>query len=685
MEEPKIIGRYALFTQIDAGGMAAVYIGRSAGAAGFARTVAIKRLHAQFAQDPAFARMFVDEAWVASRIRHPNVVPVLDVVTIESEIFLVLELVLGQSLSRLVPPGGFLPPSIACSIVHGALQGLHAAHTATDEFGRSLGLVHRDVSPQNILVGKDGVARLIDFGVAKALGRSTASGAGELKGKLAYMAPEQIDGHVSSASDVFAAGIVLWELLVGERLFLRDTGSATLAAVASEDIPPPSTVRAYASPRTMRSIDVILMRALARDPGRRFATALDFATALEHATAVASTLETARWVEEAAGPELASREAAIAEVERSSLRLPRLSDEVLSGRPPAPRPHAAGTTMPPALPFSPARASRARLRSRVAFAGAAVLVAGAAGLLFGAGRVRSRELVQMAAASSGPVAPPAVSRAPSCPEGMLPVAGGAFFMGSDDKSATADERPAHPVELRPYCLDATEVTLAEYRACSDHGHCKRSGTENEWEGITALQHRLYDPLCNARDPEGRGAHPVNCVDWDMASRFCREVRGGRLPTEAEWEFAARGSDGRTYPWGDGLPSADLLNACGGECVAWGRTNYDPGAPLSAMYKADDGFATTAPVGQYPKGKTRYGMQDMAGNVWEWVADFHAPYTYSDNAAVNPKGPSIGEERVIRGGAWNGSDPAWLRPTYRYFAPPVMRSHGIGFRCARTLL
>jgi formylglycine-generating enzyme required for sulfatase activity len=315
---------------------------------------------------------------------------------------------------------------------------------------------------------------------------------------------------------------------------------------------------------------------------------------------------------------------------------------------------------------------------------AAVLAAGvlAAGVYVFA--IRGKDSIGPATvASSNPSssasAVPVVAAPPSCPSGMTLVGGGKFFMGSDDKNDEVAERPAHQVTLSPYCIDTTEVTVAHYKQCSDRGECKRAPRENEWPGITAREHKIYDPLCNIRDVDARGSHPINCVDWELAEAFCK-ADGRRLPTEAEWEFATRGSDGRKYPWGDTPPTdGSRLNACGKECLAWGKKlNED----VSAMYSADDGYANTAPVGSFPKGASPFGLQDVVGNVWEWASDWYAPYT--PGAEVDPKGATSGSDRVLRGGAWNGSDPAWVRPTYRFKSPPTLRSHGIGFRCAKTL-
>jgi formylglycine-generating enzyme required for sulfatase activity len=260
---------------------------------------------------------------------------------------------------------------------------------------------------------------------------------------------------------------------------------------------------------------------------------------------------------------------------------------------------------------------------------------------------------------------------------MQKIAGGRFFMGSDDDLPM--EGPSHNVTLSPYCIDTFEVTTGDYRDCSDRGECKRASTANLWSGISADDHAKYDPLCNIRDPETKRNHPINCVDWEMAAIYCKS-HDKRLPTEAEWEFAARGPDGRKYPWGDEAPSATFLNACGKECVDWAKRNKVP--DVSAMFSADDGWATTAPVGSFPKGASRYGLQDVAGNVWEWTSDFFGNYTKEELS--DPRGPETGEERVIRGGGWNGAYASWVRPTFRYKDAPQKRSHGIGFRCARSL-
>jgi formylglycine-generating enzyme required for sulfatase activity len=278
------------------------------------------------------------------------------------------------------------------------------------------------------------------------------------------------------------------------------------------------------------------------------------------------------------------------------------------------------------------------------------------------------------------VAPPLPSTAPApqtCPEGMAKIPAGQYFQGSDAKDAQANEKPAHNVTLDAYCIDLHEVTAGEYEACSNVGKCKRAGNEVDWPKISPADKKLYSPLCTFGQKE-KADHPINCVSWEMSRTYCK-AEDKRLPTEAEWEYATRGPDGRVYPWGDEVPTAKHLNACGTECVAWGQKH---GAPFEALYQEDDGFPTTAPVGKFEAGRSKFGPYDVVGNVWEWVSDWYADYTPEEKK--NPTGPEGGERKVIRGGAFNGSYTSWLRPSFRYAQDPNALSYGIGLRCAKTL-
>src|SRR5688572_12762987 len=257
------VGRYALYGRLAAGGMATVHLGRLAGPTGFTRAVAVKRLHPQFCKDPEFVAMFIDEARLAARIKHPNVVATLDILTMGQELLLVMEYIRGECFSKLLRAARRknLEPTIGVvgSIAAGMLHGLHAAHDATDEQGDLLNVVHRDVSPQNVMVGTDGVARVLDFGVAKASARIQITRDGQMKGKLSYMSPEQLQGiPVDRRADVFAAGVVIWEALTRRRLFVGEDASDVLRKILKEEVPPPSELVPGLSPE----LDHVVLRAL---------------------------------------------------------------------------------------------------------------------------------------------------------------------------------------------------------------------------------------------------------------------------------------------------------------------------------------------------------------------------------------------------------------------------------------
>lgn len=315
----RLLGRYSLHGEIASGGMATVHFGRLLGPVGFSKTVAIKRLHPQFAKDSDFVAMFLDEARVAGRIQHPNVVSTLDVVALDGELYLVMEYIEGESLSKLIrgmrAGGALVPPRIAGSIVAGALYGLHAAHEAKNEHGEPLEIIHRDVSPQNVLVGLDGVPRVLDFGVAKAVGRVQTTREGQIKGKLAYMPPEQILGDdIDRRVDVYSAGVMLWEALVGRRLFDGGNEGNILKKILATEVVPPSKLVEGLSPR----VDEVVMRAVAKKPEHRFATAWDFAVAIEEVLGVETPRQLGAFVLGCARESIQRRSATVRELESLS-------------------------------------------------------------------------------------------------------------------------------------------------------------------------------------------------------------------------------------------------------------------------------------------------------------------------------------------------------------------------------
>jgi serine/threonine protein kinase len=311
------IGRYALFEQFAVGGMATVHLGRLDGAGGFSRVVAIKRLLPHLITNRDFTDMLLNEARLAARVRHPNVVATLDVVASKGDVLLVLDYVEGEALSTLCRAQAkerrdFVPIEIAVGIMQDVLHGLRAIHEATDEKGRSLELVHRDISPPNVLVGVDGVARVLDFGIAKALQHIEESLAGRRMGKLGYMSPEQIRGErLTQRSDVFSAGIVFWELLAMRRLFPADKAEDRVESVLRGGYPHPNGQRPDLPPE----IDAIVMRALELEPEARYPTIREFGEALEQAARGATRRQIGEWVTGLASVALAERTRMVARLE----------------------------------------------------------------------------------------------------------------------------------------------------------------------------------------------------------------------------------------------------------------------------------------------------------------------------------------------------------------------------------
>ncbi|MEO8800776.1 MAG: bifunctional serine/threonine-protein kinase/formylglycine-generating enzyme family protein, partial [Polyangiaceae bacterium] len=578
-----------------------------------------------------------------------------------------LESVLADERQKKLPARS---PSDAVALLDPVAEALALAHRK--------GLAHRDVKPPNIFIlgdprGDGCPVKLLDFGIAKVVqdAQKMAGAFQKTSGVVtsftpAYGAPEQFSrtfGATGPWTDVFALGLILSQMASGRAPLQGDDVSQLAYAAMDEKNRP--TPRALGVADVSDAVEAAMARALAVKIDERPQNARDMWTELIAAIrgesrsftpiAVAATVIAPMGEIPAAAKTNAEPRELVPLPERDPI-LPKGQLYALLGVL-----GLAGLSVAVAVyTMRPGKDAVAPLASAqvVVDAGASVAVVGgdsssALGAIVDSGR---------------------------CPAGMAPIPGGQYFMGSDD--GEKEEMPAHAVMLMPYCMDVHEVTVQQYLACSSQGLCKRASTTNEWKGISASESATYDPLCNIRDPQGKEKHPINCVSWEMAALYC-SAEGARLPTEAEWEFAARGPDGRKYPWGDEIPTGGHLNACGTECVAWGK-QHD--VALTAMYPLDDHFPTTSPVGSFPAGASRYGIQDVAGNVWEWVSDWYGPYkpTKVGLPETNPKGPVKGTAKVMRGGAWNSSDASWLRPSFRYSSAPTRMTYGIGFRCAKGL-
>ena len=335
--QPRTFGRYVLYSPIARGGMATIHVARLVGDDGFSRIVAAKRLHPQFTEDPDFVEMFRDEAEIASKIRHPNVVPVLDIVLDGEEVILVQEYVHGVPLDRLFRAAcaraELIPPRIVVGIVAGVLAGLHSAHETADEQSNPLGIIHRDVSPQNIMVSAEGIPRLLDFGIAKARSSAHVTRAGLLMGKVAYMAPEQVRGEgVTRGADLYSCGVVLWELLALRRLHTERAQAQILAAVLSGQTP---TLMEALEPmrgaiskdrwQLLERLEPIVSKATAMHAEDRYESAAEMLHELVRVAPPASALEVAEWVKVRGREYLERRQAVLARVEESWRSMSRIA------------------------------------------------------------------------------------------------------------------------------------------------------------------------------------------------------------------------------------------------------------------------------------------------------------------------------------------------------------------------
>ncbi len=664
----QILGNYKLYEPVGTGGMAVVYRGEQLT---IQRPVAIKVLSANFALDPEFVQRFRREAETAARLEHPHIVTVYDFGSAGDVLYVVMRYLPGGSLAQRLRHFGI--PSLADTVYL-----LNQIGSALD-YAHKNGVIHRDIKPGNILLDEDGRAFLADFGIARLINSvGTTTFTAEI-GTPAFMAPEQhIGKNVDARTDVYSLGVMLYVMAAGQLPFDADSQ----AGVAYQHINVSPRLPIEINPKLPQAVSDIIMRALAKAPDDRPATPGALASAFESAvgTAAASTDYFVR--------SLPSSPAAFTSgahgVPEPLATDPPLSSSKPNSIPPAPPIY---DEKRPLLQTRPSQTGARRIAS-LSLIG--VLVIGLIGLVsLGAGAIIPR-LVQATPTSgtqttddptvearvvtatqmltvppTNPPAitatlvptlsltqppltlPPAISPTPAPPTATFTagyfrvdrrgvsqvwVPAGCFLMGSDpgqDANAQADEMPQHQVCItQGYWIDQYEVTNAAYQQfIGDGGYRNRAyWSADGWQWLTSKQFTAPQDFDFFNSPE----QPRVGVSWYEAEAYAR-WRGGRLPTEAEWEYAARGPDSRLYPWGNAYQN--------------GYANID---------ESDIGgqkVGRSAAVGSYENGKSWINAYDLIGNVWEWVNDWYDANYYQQRIKDDPPGPTTGTNRVLRGGSY----------------------------------
>jgi formylglycine-generating enzyme required for sulfatase activity len=618
---------------------------------------------------PESQSQFESEAQTLETLSHPSLPKIVDHFVIPGQgQYLVSEFVEGKDLREMLRRFSKpWPEAQALEWIGQICDALGYLHAQTPP------VIHRDIKPVNIKITPSGEggrrAMLVDFGNARIFDPDLTSATGARTATTGYSPPEQYGrGDPDEQSDVFALGCILYHVLTGQV-------PADSVDVAMGHTPPPPPAAAL-NPAVSPGVSGAIEKAMQLDRSQRWRSVDELKQALffpSPADAVAGSPV------------------------QQNLAYP--SGEALSGGETYP------DAAPPMTPVYPAAlsetmpvASEAGKRSLPwGWIGAAL---GLIVLLFLAALFVLRRLPPFASTSAGlaagtPLAPAmVVVPSPTAYADSLPlsltddkgvemalVPAGEFLMGSTeaDPDAYDDEKPQHAVYLDAFYIDLSEVTndlftrfveATGYRTEAEkagHGRVFNTSTKR-WEDISGAD--WHHPRGPSSSLSGLGAHPVVQVSWNDASAYCA-WRGARLPTEAEWEKAERGWDGRIYPWEDGGPQGDLLNFADRNLdVDW------------ADKTTDDGFQFTAPVGSYPAGASPYGMLDMAGNVWEWTQDWYLDTFYQGSPFRNPLGPSAGEHRVVRGGSWI-NEAKYLRAAFRSGYEPATWSGILGFRCARS--
>jgi formylglycine-generating enzyme required for sulfatase activity/serine/threonine protein kinase len=652
-------GQYRIVRLLGRGGFGFVYLAEDTL---LREDVAIKELIPALVGDEALLKRFLAEAKATIRLTHERIVRTHAVFSERGNYYIVMEYLAGGSLEARLAERGALPVDETIHVAADVAEGLAYAHERK--------VVHCDLKPANVLFTADGHAKIADFGIAhvprEMFSRSWATASGFVAGTLPYMSPEQADGvRDDPRADLYALGAVLYRMLTG-RTYLefdpRDTPGAQARNVGRIQTEPPVPPSVH-NRRVPAWLDAVVLRALAKRPDDRYANAGELLAALAR-----------KGIAPIPAP-----------FEAETVVVSPLPKPVQAQPQPQPQPRPQPQPQPQPLPrwLWPAIGGTAALLVIVVI----VLIASAGGgpkppaatatrpavaqiTVAPNATTRPPTVVPQPTATTAPTATPMPTTTTRPPTGtvapapapslgidstrvsdkdgmtLLYVPAGEFTMGSadGDSDASSDEKPQHKVALDAYWIDRTEVTNAQYRKCVAAGACQPPSNSSSYTRSSYYGAAEYDN------------YPALYVSWEAAQKYCQWA-GRRLPTEAEWEKAARGADGRIYPWGNAAPDNQ-------------RANFN-------LNKGD-----TTTVGSYPAGASPYGALDMAGNVWEWTADWYNETYYQNAPTQNPKGPDSGQYRVLRGGSWFNVQRD-VRAANRGRGDPDGVNDVVGFRCARS--
>ncbi|CAN95665.1 Protein kinase [Sorangium cellulosum So ce56] len=677
-------GKYRLDAVVGEGGFGVVYRGQHLG---FDEPVAVKCLKLLGSLAPAerasFQRMLLDEGRLLHRLSRASagIVQALDTGAAVSPSgewtpYLVLEWLHGVPLDREIAERrargeAARPLAEAVALLAPAAYALDVAHAQ--------GVAHRDVKPANLFLAEIGGRRtlkVLDFGIAKVLGELSSmtqamaeTGSALRAFTVHYGAPEQFHhrfGATGPWTDVFALALVLIEVASGNRALLGSDVTQLYIAATDPAFRPSLGGAGVSAPD---AVEAVVRRALAIDPRERYRTAGELWGALEAAMATAAPAGAGALAAGSppAGAAPGAAALGVSGTERVAAGPPAGELPTSVGAPPTPSLttiRGLATSAPPQAAPQPAsppptpQAARAAPRRRLfpALVSAAALAAAGAGAVAFV-RHRAPGEARPARVLGGLTAPPL--KAPPPPD-MVRMPAGRFTMGS--AKGGKSERPPHEVTLtRAFDVDRTEVTVAAYQRCVEAGRCTPSGLHGPRATDADVEQR--GALCTAADP-AKSQHPISCVDQAQAAAYCA-FAGKRLPTEAEWEYAARGADGREYPWGNeppGCAHAVVSRPPGQDCGGRGRGTQE--------------------VGSAKAGASPAGALDMAGNVWEWVADGWDPGVYARGAQTDPLVPATGSRGVLRGGSWDFS-ASTAKATFRLAYDREAGDVSTGFRCVRS--